>query len=339
MYSYDKIRHVHLEISSRCNASCPLCPRNFYGYPYNDGYVEHDMTLAEAQKIFQPEFLKQVDHIDINGNFGDIVMNAEAVPIIEYFRSVNPGMRIIISTNGGARNKQFWEDLARLNCSIFFALDGFEDTHHLYRQNTLYSQVIKNAQIFIAAGGRAIWKMIDFEHNKHQQEEARQRATEMGFANFWLANDGRVNALVFDKNKKLSHTIGKSEPHEFEVLFYTRTKTEVLLEDIVTDLVPKPINCRVAQTRSVYISSTGDVYPCCFLGFSPKTYGHGNYHAAANAQFKDHIQRNNALEYPLEECIKWFDYVTSTWEIPTFEEGRLVICNNVCGSTETNLNK
>lgn len=332
MYSYESIRHLHLEISSRCNAACPLCPRNFCGYPYNDGYIEHDMTLAEAQKIFDADFIKQIDHIDINGNFGDIVMNPESIDIVEYFRNTNPALRIDISTNGGARNREFWESLAQLKCSVFFALDGFEDTHHLYRQNTSYTQVLKNAQIFIAAGGRAIWKMIDFDHNRHQQDEARKLSKQLGFANFWLANDGRVNAVVFDKDKKLTHTIGNAKPVEFQTLFDIRTKSEVLLEDIAKNLTPKPITCRVAAKRSVYVSSLGEVYPCCFLGFSPKTYGHGNYHQAANAQLKPLIRNNNALESSLKDCIEWFNQVTETWKIPTFEQGRLVICNTVCGT-------
>jgi sulfatase maturation enzyme AslB (radical SAM superfamily) len=339
MYSYEQIREVHLEISSRCNAACPLCPRNLSGYPYNDGYIEHDMSLAEAKQIFQPEFLLQINHFFINGNFGDIVMNSDAIPIIEYFLSINPAITIVIHTNGGARDKEFWKDLARLNCTVFFALDGFEDTHHLYRQNTSYDQVIKNAKTFIAAGGRAVWKMIDFDHNRHQQEQAKTRSVEFGFAKFMLFNDGRVNAAVFNKKKELTHTIGNAKPVKFQTLFDTRTKSEVLLEDIVNDSTPKPISCQVSKNRSVYVSSTGDVYPCCFLGFSPKTYGHGNFHQAANAQFKDFITNNNALNYTFKECIEWFSRVTNTWEIPTFEQGRLIICNNVCGSTVPNLNK
>jgi MoaA/NifB/PqqE/SkfB family radical SAM enzyme len=339
MYSYEQIQQVHLEISSRCNAACPLCPRNLAGHPFNDGYVEHDMSLAEAKQIFQPEFLQQLNHFFICGNFGDIVMNYDAIPIIEYFLTVNPAITIGIHTNGGARDKEFWQDLARLKCTVFFALDGFEDTHHLYRQNTSYTQVIKNAKTFIDAGGRAIWKMIDFDHNRHQQTQAKNLSVELGFSNFMLVNDGRVNAVVFDKNKKLTHTIGKAEPVEFQTLFDLRTKAEVLLEDIAKNSKIKPISCEVSKKRSVYVSSTGDVYPCCYLGFNPKEYGHGNFHQAANAQFKDYIGDNNALKNSFKECIGWFDRVKETWEIPTFEQGRLIICNDVCGSAGPNLNK
>ena len=67
MINFGDIRDVHLEISSLCNASCPWCPRTFWGYPYNGGYPEANLSLAQATQIFQPEFLTQLKSIRING--------------------------------------------------------------------------------------------------------------------------------------------------------------------------------------------------------------------------------------------------------------------------------
>jgi MoaA/NifB/PqqE/SkfB family radical SAM enzyme len=332
MYQYQDIRHVHLEISSRCNAACPLCPRNFYGYEFNDGFVEHDMTLNEAQAIFTVDFLQQLEAIAINGNFGDIVMNSDAVDIIEYFRSTNPKLKITISTNGSARNQLFWQSLARLDCEVVFCIDGLEDTHHLYRQNTSYTQIIKNAQTFINAGGTAVWKMIEFDHNVNQRNIAKTLATEMGFKKFLLVNDKRNTGPVFDKNQKLTHILGTPEATEFKVLFHKRTTDNVLLEDITVDKTPKPINCTVKRNKSIYISSLGDVYPCCFLGFEPNTYGHGIYHEAANKQVQSLINQNSALKYGVKNAMQWFNNVENSWSVPTFAQGRLVICNDVCGN-------
>lgn len=331
MINYQDITHLHLEISSKCNAACPLCPRNFYGYSYNDGYVEHNMTLVEAQTIFDSSFIAQLSEIYINGNFGDAVMNPDTIHIVEYFRNCSPTALIKISTNGSARNKKFWQELARLQVEIIFCLDGLEDTHHLYRQNTSYKKVIKNAQTFIAAGGRATWKMIKFAHNEHQYNIAKELSIKLGFKNFVSIDHGRNQSPVYNKYKKLTHTIGKPNITNFDILYQSRTTDEVLLEDIVPGRVPTPITCQVKNQRSIYIASTGEVYPCCFLGFSPSTYGHGNYHEAANAQFRPLISNNNALKYPLADCIAWFTEVEKTWNIDTFEKGRLVICNDVCG--------
>jgi len=331
MYKIEDIKKVHLEISSRCNASCPMCPRNFHGYPYNDGYIEHDMTLAEAEKIFTPGFISQLDEIFINGNFGDAVMNPDTIDIIQYFRSQNTNLFINISTNAGARPRKFWEDLARLRVEVSFCIDGLEDTHSLYRLNTVYSTVIKNAQIFINAGGHANWKMINFDFNEHQRDRAKNLSNELGFSSFQLVDSQRRDSPVYDKDQNLSHVIGKPQFTEFNLLWKRRTSNDVLLQSMTKNKTIKSISCRVQKDKSIYISSTGDVFPCCFLGFSPKTYGHGNYHQAANKQFSEMIQKNNAVEYSLEECMQWFDSVVRSWDISTFQEGRLVICNDVCG--------
>ena len=62
MIAFNDIQDVHLEISSLCNASCSWCPRTFWGYPYNDGYPEVNLSLKQAKQIFQPEFLIQLNN-------------------------------------------------------------------------------------------------------------------------------------------------------------------------------------------------------------------------------------------------------------------------------------
>ena len=322
IYTVDEIKHLHLELSSRCNAACPLCPRNFYGYPHNSGYTEHDMSLREVQHIFPKSFVQQLDYILLNGNLGDALMNADTVPIVEYFRSTNPNVNIMMSTNGGARDSIFWTRLAELDVQIFFCLDGLADTHSLYRQNTLFSTVIRNAQTVINAGGRAVWKMIVFDHNRHQINQARAMSQELGFDFFYIENKrAQQNAPVFDSKGQLTHTIGQPTTTNFDRLY--RNKLQLPL---VTGTLKEPISCQVKQSRSIFVSSVGDVYPCCHIGFSPKTFI-----SSANIQLKELVTKNNALKYDLHTCIEWFNQVEESWKQPTFAQGRLKVCNDACG--------
>lgn len=333
MLNYQDIKEVHLEISSLCNARCPLCPRNFRGYPYNDGYVEANLTLANAKHIFSSSFLKQLHKIYINGNFGDAVMNPETPDIVEYFRSNNKELIIDISTNGSARDQKFWTRLAQTNINVLFCLDGLEDTHHLYRQNTSWNTILNNAEIFIGAGGFAIWKMIKFKHNEHQIKACEDLSKQLGFSKFDLVDTGRNQGPVFDKNGNLKHILGDYQGEtSFEILFHKKRTDMILLEDVVPYVKRfSKINCYTKQAQSIYISSTGDVYPCCHTGFNPKNYGKGEYYEVVNAQLAPMINNNNALKNSLQECIKWFNKVEDSWHKDTFESGRLVCCNDNCG--------
>lgn len=327
MYNINDIRHIHLEISSLCNARCPLCPRNFHGYPYNDGYEERNLTLDDAKKIFSTNFLQHVDLVYINGNFGDIVMNPEAVDIIRYFKQHD--IEIEISTNGGARKKDFWQDLAVLDCKVAFCLDGLSDTHSIYRQDTVFETVLNNAKVFIAKGGQAVWKMIKFDHNEHQIEECKKLSQDLGFENFQLIDDGRDTGVAVNKKGEVVNVIGNPQRINFEELLESKKNDEVLLEDI--NPVKKNISCEVKKFKSLYVTSTGEVYPCCYTGFYPRTYGHGQYYQVVNKQLNEIIKPNNALERPLEECIEWFNDIEKSWSIDKFEDGRLVVCNDYCG--------
>ena len=333
MIEYKHIKDVHIELSTFCNAACPLCPRNFRGFPYNDGYPELNLTLQHAQTIFKPEFLKQLNRIWINGNYGDVVMNPETVDIVKYFRSVSQNLTIEISTNGSARSSNFWQELAELGVHISFCLDGLEDTHHLYRQNTSWVTIIKNAKTFIAAGGKATWKFIKFDHNIHQLDACKQLATDLAFDNFSIVDHGRNIGPVYDKHGNHTHDIGKfSGATEFNIIFHKKKTDEVLLEDIVDSRVPKKeVRCQSTINCSIYVAANGDVSPCCWTGFFPATYGHGEYHQAVNSQLKPMIIKNNALVHSLDECINWFNNIKQSWDITSYEQGRLVVCDDNCG--------
>jgi len=333
--NYKNIRHVHLELSTLCNAACPRCRRNFYGYPYNDGYPELNLSLANAEKIFTIDFLQQLKQIDINGNYGDIVMNSQGLQIVEYFKKHNVNLTVSISTNGSARNKSFWQGLAKAGAQVIFCIDGLEDTHHLYRQNTSWSTIIKNAKNFIEAGGCAIWKFIKFDHNAHQIDECRNLANKLKFNHFELILGDRNIGPVFDQQGNHTHSLGNYQGStDFKIMFHKKKTDEVLVEDVVDVSSPKThVSCKALTNKSIYISAYGEVSPCCWTGFAPTTsYGSGEYHQAVNSQLRPIISKNNALEYSLEECIEWFSLIQQAWNTKTYQQGRLVVCDDNCGS-------
>lgn len=327
MLNYRDLRSVHLEISSRCNAACPDCLRNFRGVDVMDTYPVCDMSLEQFKQIFTVDFLKQLAHFTINGNYGDFVTARDGLEIVEYILQVNPRIHIEISSNASAKPK-VWEPLGKLGVTVYFRLDGLKDTHHLYRQNTDFDFVLENAKKFIAAGGRAVWAMIKFSHNEHQVAECEAMSKELGFSRFDLVDAGRNTMPVFNGERQLTHTIGKWQGStDFDTLFnaYSYYKIEPDMA-IKNETENKTIDCYAKRMQEIYVASNGEVYPCCWLGYYPL---HSNARPS-NIQLKPLIKDNNALEHGLETAIAWFNQIEETWD-KTVPNGKIYECNRTCG--------
>jgi MoaA/NifB/PqqE/SkfB family radical SAM enzyme len=340
MLSIDQITHLHLELSTLCNARCPACPRNIHGYSFNDGYPECNLTLENIKKILSEDFLKQIKHIYISGNFGDFMMNPESLAILEYLRNSSPRSWICVGTNGGANSESFWQRVAELTSEVVFCIDGLQDTHSIYRKNTVYNTVIKNAQTVINNNGRTSWKFIVFDHNKHQIEEARQLSIDLGFTTFFVHDHGRNQTPVFDKYGNFEYWIGKKDLDESN----RSPKIEWFLEAPIRNEPPthenyygKPatiIKCQHIEKKELYIAANGEVYPCCFMGHYPHTFQRNmsTWFGHANGQLSKIATNNNALDHGIEKAIEWFNTIPNSWNKKTFADGQLIHCASNCGN-------
>lgn len=315
MISLDQIKHLHLELSSMCNARCALCSRNYHGFPYNKGYEESNLSLDQIKLALTKEFLLGLDEILVNGTYGDFVMNPDSVDILSWLRLINPNMRIHVSTNGGARDHNFWKALSKLNLEISFCIDGLEDTHHIYRQDTTYKQVIKNATTYIQSGGRAIWTMTEFDHNLHQFQEAEERSKLLGFVTFNRRPTNRNSGPVYDRGGNLVYIMRPSNrkyPEKIDEKWIDTTGARH-----IPDIEPKrivPIRCQSKEENSLYMSAQGDFEPCCFLGLAKSA------------------TKNPAIlklrQYPrktLEQAIEWYNIVEQSWSTK-----QLKVCQEIC---------
>lgn len=328
MFKLSEISFLHIELTTKCNARCPMCMRNYRGVDYNSGYPDAELTLENIQHILPPEVLKTIHHINFNGNLGDFSLAKDGAKIVQYL--VNHDITMTINTNGSLRPKTWWQKLASPNVTIGFALDGLADTHALYRQDTDWNRIIENAQAYIAAGGQAIWRFVPFDHNRHQEAECKKLAKEMGFISFENIYDGRDTGPVYTRSGEFSHWLGPvGDPPPIKDMLQSHitwfdSKTVKLKKD-----TPKlNLRCRHKIAREIYLAADGTVYPCCYLGFYPGQMTH-----AGNEQLWPLVHENNALEYGLEHSMAWFDAVEATWAKASIRDGRLYQCVNSCGKT------
>lgn len=378
MYDFNRHFGFHIELTDKCNARCVQCSRNRIN---SKGELEErpdlcltEITIDRYKKIFQ-NYQKQAKAVLFCGNMGDPMFAKDIYEISEYtltniltdWHSKNKNDSLKIYTNGGMRSAKWWYDYGKLlapyNGLVNFAIDGLEDTHHIYRTNTRYHRVIENARAYIEAGGRAEWSFIRFGHNQHQEEECRKLAQQYGFTQFTAVNTQRFyggNKVDYTwQNKNYSVTKYKPESSVVtelkdldrtdklwdgkklndlsadEINVNTQKSLDVYMSDPETIRKKSAgnISCHTSRRNDVYIDCMGYVHPCCWIGSN-------EYHRINNVTEKTKYQHMGnemlnhrdlipAWEKDFLDILKedWYQHILPlSWDMSPCR-----ICSRQCG--------
>lgn len=314
MYKLEDIRDIHLELTSKCQARCPMCPRRINGGPLNPLIELSEITLEQFKEWFSVDFIKQLDSLFMCGNLGDPIIAQDCLEIYQYLRETNTTMRLSMHTNGSARTPLWWSKLATLNVRVTFGIDGLQDTHSLYRVGTSYKTIIENASAFIEAGGEAEWHMLVFQHNEYQVDYCRRIATSMGFSKFTVKHTTRFKDDKFNVLDDEGKTVNILYPTELSKTFTKK----------VINVVPAEVNCKAQKYKQLYISANGGVSPCCWLDFSWQLPNQDN-----RVNYMDEIGTYpNLNKSSLHEIFAtdFFNKIEATWEMNPLME-----CSKQCG--------
>jgi MoaA/NifB/PqqE/SkfB family radical SAM enzyme len=262
-----KPTHCHIELTTKCNAACPLCPRTTFLENTNNQLPTKEIDLEFFKRIYSMKGFEEIRHWEFCGNYGDPIFANHLIDIASYIRNVS-NHKITIRTNASIHPPKWWENLAKLNCDVIFAIDGIKDTHEFYRRNTSYDTVIENAKAYINAGGAATWQFIPFLHSEHEQNDCIKLAKDLGFTSFITRVSNRFitpkgvnikSRIIIEKNGEKTSI---SEPNAFNNGEHCIT-TE---DEYFQSLLNSPVDCRACKDGLVYISSQGYLFPCCYLG-------------------------------------------------------------------------
>jgi hypothetical protein len=265
MFKFNQLETIQIEITNRCQASCPMCPRNIHGGIDNPLLKLNDWTYDNFVKIFTVEVLSQLRLLNFCGDFGDPILNNDLIKMCSYVSSVSPTIELQIHTNGSARSENWWRSLAESlpnNHIVVFALDGLEDTHSTYRIGTDFDKIIKNSSAFIDSGGKAEWCFIRFKHNQHQVKQAEQLSCELGFKKFTVKNSKRFSRPfpVVDKGGKFIYNI--EQPEDTIVEFIGRKQVAGHQKWAGAEI----IDCQSLRNKQLYIDAQYTLSPCCMIG-------------------------------------------------------------------------
>lgn len=268
----ENLNTINLEFTDYCNAACPMCARfKWDGTLYREKVNSNHNRLETLKKNIPIKIIKQLKRFYSVGTYGDATMNPECVAIYKWIRENNPDCILEMHSNGGARDTEFWKQMADVGVEVEFGIDGLEDTNHLYRRNVNWKRLLSNAESFIDNGGRARWKFMVFKHNQHQVEQARQMSEDMGFIDFftfrtdrWQSSNWVTGELMdTDKWSAGDYVLEKADTQEIP-----QQVEGVKVYDVEEFNLQKKIVCQMASNNryEIYIRANGDVQPCCMLG-------------------------------------------------------------------------
>jgi len=248
-----EIKSLHIELTNRCNAACPMCMRTFNDEVKND---VQEINLESFMSWFSPELIAGLTKIKFCGNSGDPAIAKDCLSIHEYVLKCNPNIQFLMNTNGGVRTTTFWKKLGSIyaqsdNSFVTFHIDGLEDTNHIYRQGVKWSKLMNNVEAYNSNDAVSLWAFIPFFHNEHQVEEAELMAPTLGFNKFALKISARWN----NRSKPFSYEGGK---------LYPPTSCEFNIDNF--QVYNERPTCVAKVRGELYIDAWGRLLPCCWIG-------------------------------------------------------------------------
>ena len=344
MAFYNIVTEIDIEHSSICNAACPQCTREFKPGDYswiNQTYLPNSFY----EERIPNDIYKNLTNIYFSGMVGDPCTAPNFLDVCKIIRNKAPHVYITISTNGGMKPTTFWSELASIlgdKGTVKFAIDGLEDTNHIYRVNVKWNKVMANVKAYRDAGGRADWHFIVFKHNEHQVTEAEQLAKSLGFNNFIYKRSNKflVDDL-FGLTNNGSNGIKIEHPTQQEYVHPLIFKKDRIsrINDALNTTESSLITCEAQKNNTCYISAEGYVFPCVYVATSIHLYKFKPLKDGFLNMWENYGKDNiNLLQKNWDDIINsaFFKSIETGW-VKTHSTGRLAACSLFCSKSSSRI--
>ena len=337
------IRWLQVEITSLCQAGCIDCNR---WRPQDDKWVLNGVH-PHFNKYY--DYDKFVDHINqftnlkslqFCGNVGDPMAHPRIADCVKAVLDVNDNCDIDISTNGAIGTLEQYSRIGQLcndfNVSITFAIDGLEDTNHIYRRGVSWKDIMTRAKTFISSGGRAQWMWIDFPHSRHQINDAKKLAKDIGFVLFetrqrFTQTEKFDNEIIRQSTQPVIRSEFHSEtPQPIAELEqqYMESIEKFVIENYKVDPGCVSKSNKRFHHPCPHLNVDGTLWPCCFTA-----NGHYHINPAIRHWWNELDQKyglhwNNLNHHPLDDILNTNFFMT---DLEDSWQGKNLICYQQCG--------
>jgi MoaA/NifB/PqqE/SkfB family radical SAM enzyme len=339
MFNFDELYKIEIELTTKCQAHCPMCSRNFHGLVENKNIKKIEWTVTDFKKIINQDVLDNVKVLSFCGSYGDPLVCKDLLDIIFYVKE-NSNVEIRINTNGSLHTPKWWKKLAETlpKHVVVFGIDGFKNTHEKYRIGTNFDKIIENATAFIKAGGNAAGQFINFKHNEHEYNDLKNYLKNIGFNSVFKINPDRFRDNLFTVLDSSGNRLYDLESTNEQVISFKDSD----IHNIIKNQNIIDINCRSIKQKEIYIDAYKHLYPCCetaVIRYEIERLNEENFNKilpTLKTQIKQIHNEYCKLDYidlkkvSIENIIHDVNYL-NTWK-KYWKLKQSLLCSVVCGS-------
>lgn len=321
--------HWEIELTTRCNASCIGCSRfaNYY-YPNQNINNQLELSLDVLEKALKES--KSVDYIFLCGVYGEPMLHSKIIDVLDLINHYAPNAKKIVDTNASFGTEELWKTLAtyfnRPGSHIKFCIDGKEGSHELFRRGTQWNKVVHNAKTFIEAGGNAVWKMIQFEHNVGQEDELERLSKSIGFKRFELRKNNYPGMDPFITSEATVISDINMQQRNWSINQVNEWNSKQMESHQDSKVV-----CYSLEKTNLYLDAHGSVWPCSWIASMPFRPEDGLRGVIEDRVLKKYEKSfNNLKDHSLEQILnhQWFARdLSESWT----NSSLMAMCLKRCG--------
>lgn len=336
---------LQVEISNFCNADCQGCVRIAPNAKFLFKQEGTKFLPTEVFKnIFDTDIGRQIKEIEFCGTVDEPLAHKYFLDILDTIYTYNPQCTVSIHTNGSLRSNKFYIELAEKlrrhpQHMVRFSIDGMQENHYLYRGVENWNDIIRHAEIFIQAGGSALWQMLEFPWNKKDVKRCKKIAKKIGMKRFVLRRD----RSKYSQNGKASAVLFRNRIKTIPDRFSKRLDISSVDKMVASFGDNLSIDCHFRQEKKMFLDYNGAIWPCCFVA-NPLARGYTQHREMYNKTFSKYGENFNSLyRYNLDEILAGEYYsndLVSSWsEKYSFEHGCLSTCIKQCSKESLPIGK
>ncbi len=327
----EEVKLIQFEPTSYCNFRCVSCSRTDAKTLLPKQIVldhQQHIPLELIEPIFKD--LKNLKRIKFDGDIGDCFSHPKLYDIVTTILKLLPNVKITLHTNlCGGSDDTFLKLIKLPKVELVVGVDGLREKCDTYRRGASWSIIEKRFKMIKeVAPYKHGWRMLDFDYNKDQQDEARQMAVDYKFDRLEIAqpyggSNDTVNRIISESTSRTKKGTLKDKEKSKEVSKHKNTKidkthekvmsTESSLKNYVSELentaTGKIHSCPWQISKSLQVMSDGTVWPCCWSSDMNKFLE--QFGTSVVSQKKFYLQRDYEQQYYLTD---WVSKLGKDWE-------------------------